>query len=93
MKIICFFKQDCQRCKILYDKVSEYSKIAECQLVDVSTLSGKATAMFYDIYSTPTVLLNTMYQEECSRWTDPPDASVIKKKISEYKILEKNGKI
>lgn len=77
MKIKFFFKKDCPRCPEAKEVLSKIN--LEYESIDVDTVNGMAEAAYYDVSSTPSILVLDDAGEEIKGWRgEPPSPEEIK---------------
>lgn len=78
MKVKFFYKKDCPRCPEAKEVLSKIKLTYES--IDVDTVDGMAEAAYFDVFSTPSVLVLNDSGKELKSWRGvPPSLEEIKK--------------
>ncbi len=77
MKIKFFFKKDCPKCPEAKEILAKIG--ANYESFDIDTIDGMTEAAYYDVFSTPSILIFNEAGEEIKSWRGkPPQLEEIK---------------
>jgi len=68
MKIKIFWQKNCPNCPEAKNVAKQLEKEAEVQYFDVDTVDGLAEASYYDIASTPSIVVLDNNENEIKIW-------------------------
>ncbi len=83
LKVKIFWQKDCPNCPRAKDIGDALAKEFEVQYYDINTVDGLTEACFYQVMSTPTILLVTDRGEVKESWRGLlPEIDYIRQKLS-----------
>jgi glutaredoxin len=88
MKVKFFYKKDCPKCPAAKEALERFFPDLPKELHDIDTVEGLAEGAYYQVMSTPSILIVDSEEREVKSWRgEVPTLSEVKDLLPSLKVL------